>query len=197
MSMRCFIAVELDGPIRATLGRLQDRLRRDLGRDGDALKWVRPENIHLTLKFLGDVDDPLIPQVCNATATVAQQVAPFEFDIANVGCYGSADAARVLWLGITSGHDQLTALAQTLDQATNQLGFPLEARRFAAHLTLARIRNVKAGRAVHQLVADEKPRKLGTQTVDQLTVFQSVLSRTGPAYTPLHHAPLASKGPKP
>lgn len=191
--MRCFIAVELDDAVQSALGRVQDRFRRDLGQNANSLKWVRPENIHLTLKFLGDVDDPLIPQVCTAVSGVAEQYEPFDFEIANPGCFGSADSARVLWVGIGAGHERLIPLAEAVDAAMNELGFAAEARRFSAHLTLARIRNVNLGRQVHQLVARSKPLRVGIQGVGQLTVFQSELSRAGPCYTAMHHAPLGAK----
>jgi len=191
MSIRCFIAVELDEGIRRGLAKLQSRLGRALGSNESMIKWVRPQNIHLTLKFLGEVDDHFLPDICAAVSEAAQTFAPFDFEVGNCGCFGSAGSARVLWVGIAGGNENLAALAQAVDDNLGVLDFPPERRKFSAHLTLARIRNVKIGRAVRAVVDDLAPFSLGSQNVTELTVFQSELSRSGPTYTALHHAALA------
>ena len=190
MSIRCFVAAELDENIRKQLAQLQDRLRRKLPPDTTSIKWVKPENIHLTLKFLGEVDDNIIPDICSAVSEAVRCFNPFDSEIADCGCFGSSSSARVLWVGINEGQDKLTDLARAVDKALATLDFPRERRKFSGHLTLGRIRSSKSGRLVHDVVQNLEPIQLGTQTISQLTVFQSELTRSGPIYTALHHAPL-------
>lgn len=191
MSIRCFIAVELDEEIKRELAKLQDRLGRALGSDESMIKWVRPENIHLTLKFLGEVDDKLLPDICAAVSEAAGTFGAFDFEVGNCGCFGSGGSARILWVGITGGNEKLAALAKAVDDNLGVLDFPPERRKFSAHLTLARIRNVKVGRAVREVVDKLDGFTLGSQDVTELTVFQSELRRSGPIYTAVHHGPLS------
>ena len=190
MSIRCFIAVELDAGVRRELGVLQDRLSGRLAGDDKAIKWVRPELIHLTIKFLGDVEDSRIDGVCRAAAAAASEVEPFEFGIADVGCFPPDRPARVVWAGVTDQTQMLGALHQAIDANLTEIGFAPDGRKFSPHLTLARIKNAKLGRQVQDLIVALKPVTLQGQAVDTITVMTSELSRTGPAYTPLHHARL-------
>ena len=192
MSIRCFVAAELDETIRKQIAQLQDRLRRKLPPDTTSLKWVKPENIHLTLKFLGEVDDNLIDDICTAVSETTRRFDSFDFEIADCGCFGSSSSARVLWVGVKEANDKLAELARAVDKALATLRFPRERRKFGGHLTLARIRSSKSGRLVRDVVQNLEPISLGSQNVSQLTVFQSDLTRSGPIYTPLHHAPLGS-----
>jgi len=190
MSIRCFIAIELDEAVRKELGRLQDRLRRRFDVLDTSVNWVRPENIHLTLKFLGDVQDNVIADICSAVSMAVVGTVPFDFEFANCGCFPPSGSARVLWTGITDGSKELQSLQTALENHLGMLGFPPEGRKFTPHLTLARIKNAKIGRTVQDAVKDIEPFVLARQNVWALTVFQSELTRTGPVYTALHHAKL-------
>ncbi|MCK5269950.1 MAG: RNA 2',3'-cyclic phosphodiesterase [Sedimentisphaerales bacterium] len=190
MSIRCFIAIELDEGIRGELGRLQDRLRRRLQVNDKAVKWVRPENVHLTLKFLGEVADRVIPDICSAVSEAAGEIAPFTFEVTDCGCFPRSGAARVLWVGVKQGKETLLQLQEMVELYLAEIGFPPEERRFSAHLTLGRIKNTEAGRLVHDAVAELEPIRLGCRDVSEITVFQSELTQSGPIYTPLHHGKL-------
>ena len=191
MSIRCFIAVELEEAIQRELGRLQQRLRRKLSPNAK-VRWVKTDRIHLTLKFLGEVDDAVINQVCSAASEAAAQVEPFDFEIGNCGCYGSPASARVLWVGVTAGQESLDKLHRAVDKQLALAGFPPERRRFSAHLTLGRIKDSKTGRSVRALIDQLEPVTIGAQGVTELTVFQSELIPEGPVYTALHHGALKS-----
>ncbi|MFC1782162.1 RNA 2',3'-cyclic phosphodiesterase [Planctomycetota bacterium] len=189
MSIRCFIAIELNDAIQRKLGRLQNRLGGKLHHP-PGITWVKPDHMHLTLKFLGDVDDTVINDVCSAASEAAAQVVPFEFELGSVGCFGSAASTRVIWVGVTTGLSHLEKLHQSVDKQLAQIGFPPERRKFSPHLTLARVRNVKVGSAVRPAVDKLEPISFSAQNVSEITVFQSDLSSGGPVHTPLHHAPL-------
>jgi 2'-5' RNA ligase len=182
--MRCFIAIDIGEAIRKALGRLQDEMRGKADiKKGDA-KWVNPENIHLTLKFLGEIKDEQVVDICNITGDVASRHESFELDIESVGHFGGK-SARVLWVGTGQNIDKLLQLQQDLEQQLDLAGWPRENREFSGHLTLCRIRNTRAGIKLAQLAQQYKDFKLGTALADSVSVYQSQLTPQGPVYTVL------------
>ena len=182
--MRCFIAIDIDDQIRKGLSNLQDELRRKVDiRKGD-VKWLRPETTHLTLKFLGEINDQQVVDVCNITKDVASRHKRFELDVESVGCFGGR-SARVLWIGTGQGSDRLLRLQEDLEQQLDVAGWPKEARKFSAHLTLCRIRNSKAGVKLTQVSGQYQDYELGTMPANTVTVYQSELTPQGPIYTTL------------
>ncbi len=182
--MRCFIAVNIGEEIRKALGELQAEMqaKADVGK-GD-VKWVRPGSMHLTLKFLGEIKDQQLVEVCNITAEVASRHKSFELDVASVGHFGGR-SARVLWVGCGLGNDKLLHLQKDLEQQLAAAGWPEEKRQFTGHLTLCRVRNSKAGVKLAQLTDSYKEYDLGTVLADSLTVYESQLRPAGPIYTAL------------
>jgi 2'-5' RNA ligase len=188
--MRCFIAIDINDQIRAGLNNLQDELRSEVDiRKGD-VKWVRPEITHLTLKFLGEIKDEQVVEVCNITRDVAGRHKRFELDIETVGHFGGR-SARVLWIGTGRGTDKLLRLREDLEQQLESAGWPREAREFSAHLTLCRIRNSKAGVKLAQISRHYRDRKLGAMPAKEIVVYQSELAPDGPIYTALADYALA------
>ncbi len=182
--MRCFIAIDIDDHIRKGLSNLQDELRKKVDiRKGD-VKWVRPEITHLTLKFLGEIKDEQVVEVCNVTKDIASRHRKFELDVESVGHFGGR-SARVLWIGTGRGSDNLLQLQEDLEQQLDLAGWPKEGRKFAAHLTLCRIRNSKAGIRLAQISGQYQDYKLGTMPAHEVSVYQSELTPEGPIYTTL------------
>jgi len=182
--MRCFIAIDIPEDIRADLADLQKELggRVDIHK-GD-VKWVEPEGMHLTLKFLGEVPDNQVAEVCNITKDVAARHPAFDFDVKEVGAFGGR-SARVLWVGAGLHSPELLQLQQDLEEQLAQAGWPKEGRQFSAHLTLCRIRNSKAGEKLGKLTEQYKDFDLGTIRGDSLCVYESQLKPEGPIYTRL------------
>jgi len=161
---------------------LQQQLANDTDIKKGDVKWVKPELIHLTLKFLGETRDESAVSLCNIVKAVAGRHNSFELDIESVGCFGGK-AARVLWLGTGSGSDSLLQLQKDIEKQLAEDGWPEETRAFAGHLTLCRIRNSKAGIKLAKISENYKDFKLGTISADSLSVYQSQLTPTGPVYT--------------
>jgi 2'-5' RNA ligase len=182
--MRCFIAIDIPEDIRADLADLQKELagRVDI-RKGD-VKWVEPEGMHLTLKFLGEVPDNQVAEVCNVVKDVAARYPAFEFDVKEVGSFGGR-SARVLWVGAGLDCPQLLQLQADLEEQLEQAGWPKEGRQFSAHLTLCRIRNSKAGEKLAQLTSEYKDFDLATVRAESVCVYESQLRPEGPLYTRL------------
>lgn len=190
MSHRLFVAIELDKGAVKGLERFCDRLQTEYELDDRAIKWVKASSMHLTLKFLGDVDDREIPSVCNTLNQVVSQFDPFEFEIANCGCFPPKGAARIVWVGINKGQEDLKALAEAIDMACNEIGFTLENKPYRAHLTLARIKQAKLGFEAREAIEKVEPFSLANQSVGQVVLIDSTRSRNGPEYTSMHHATL-------
>ena len=182
--MRCFIAIDIDNEIRKGLAGLLDELRSKADvRKGD-VKWVEPESIHLTLKFLGEVNDSQLADVCNIVKDVASRHKGFTLEVKTVGCFGGK-SARVLWVGAGEDCLELLELQEELEEQLALAGWPKEAREFSAHLTLCRIRNAKAGIKLAQMAEQYKDFELGTLAADSVCVYQSKLTPNGPIYTVL------------
>jgi len=182
--MRVFIAVDINEQVKAAIKQLQKRLMDATSTGSKDIAWVRPDAMHLTLKFLGEINDNLLVGVCNAVKEVSEEHKGFDLDIENVGSFGGK-SARVLWVGFGAGSDQITTIAQDIEQRLEKIGFSREARLFTAHLTLCRIKSFKAGVELTNLVEDYKGFKAGTVFIDSIRIYQSQLTPQGPVYTVL------------
>ena len=182
--MRCFIAIDTDERIKKALSDLQQQLANGAGIKRSDVKWVRPEAMHLTLKFLGEIKDESVVSVCNIVKDAAARHKNFELNIESVGYFGGR-SARVLWVGTGQGSDSLCRLQKDIDKQLALAGWPEENRKFAGHLTLCRIRNPKAGLELAKISEDYKDFKLGTISADSVSVYQSQLTPKGPVYTVL------------
>jgi len=180
--MRCFIAIDIDEKIRTAIDNLQQDLAGAVDIKKGDVKWVKPQRMHLTLKFLGEVKDKRIIDVCRAVEEVVGRHAGFELDIKNVGYFGGK-SARVLWAGTGDGSDNLGRLQKDIEKQLALAGWDEEKREFAGHLTLCRVRNSKAGVKLAQISEDYKDLRLGTIRADSVSVYQSQLKPAGPVYT--------------
>mgnify|MGYP001182129787 CR=1 FL=1 len=186
--MRCFIAIELPEAIRSRLRGLQDHLNGL----SPIVRWTRPEQIHLTIKFLGEVPDDRIAQVCSTTVEVAAAHAAFRLQVRGAGCFPPYGNPRVLWAGLHEPPDNLLRLHRDLDAALARLGYPPENRAFSPHLTIGRVREGRSAHGVRPAV--QACAAFGTEpfAVTELIVFQSILrGGQSPVYVPLARAPLA------
>src|SRR4051812_23168447 len=133
--VRTFIAVAIDKTIRDRVVTLQETL----GRAGADVKWVEPENLHVTLLFLGEVEDRTLPVVCRSVAEVAAGLPPFEMTVEGAGCFPSARRPKTLWVGVGDGRQELVALHDALEPPLLDLGcYRREERHYTPHLTLGR-----------------------------------------------------------
>lgn len=188
--MRAFVAIELDDPIRRRLAGAQQRL---LGA-GSGVKWVRPENVHLTLKFLGEAADDAIGAIVRALGEAAGGVEPFAARVIGLGAFPPRGVPRVVWAGIIEPTGSLLALQQRVERALEPLGFPPETRAFAAHATLGRVKKPHGARRLQQAVGDLADEDFGRQRVAAVALFRSDLSPAGPTYTALARVPLGKGG---
>jgi 2'-5' RNA ligase len=180
--MRCFIAIDLDEKIKKALTDLQQQLQDSANIKKGDIKWVSPENIHLTLRFLGEVEDTKVASVCNIVKDAASRHKSFELNIESVGHFGGRSPS-VLWVGTSDRSNNLHRLQKDIEQQLASAGWPQEKRDFTGHLTLCRIRNPATGLKLVQMSEDYKDLKLGTMSADSVSVYKSQLTPKGPIYT--------------
>jgi 2'-5' RNA ligase len=185
MEMRCFIAIELDERIRKGLSELAERLRRAGRWPGGAIKWVEPGQIHLTLKFFGEIEQADVGKAILAMDQTASEYRAFDVTAEGTGCFGRP--ARVIWAGMKESAE-LKAVQMDLERRLTAAGFAPDDKEFSAHLTLARVKNPAAARDVHKVVEANGGVRLGTFRVDAITLFQSELQPSGPVYSVVHHS---------
>ena len=180
--MRVFIAIDIDKVIKDDLADLQRQMLGKVDiRQGDA-KWVNPKDMHLTLKFLGEIDDKQLVDVCKITEEVAGRQKRFDIEIGGVGFFGG-QSARVLWVGAGKESENLLKLQDDLETQLAFAGWPEENRKFEGHLTLCRIKNAKAGFKLAQLSKEFKDYRLDIMPVEEVCIYQSELTPKGPVYT--------------
>jgi 2'-5' RNA ligase len=179
--MRLFIGVELDERVKTRAVQIADALREKLGRRVTA-RWIAPDNLHITLWFIGDVADDRAAAVISAVnATFATR--RFDLEVSGAGAFPAHGAPRVFWIGVGEGQESMKALYEELAARLQPLGFERERRAYSAHLTLARVKDctVREVRTVLREIDSEA----GRCQIGGVTVFRSRLSPKGANYEPL------------
>ena len=187
-AIRTFVAIDIPSPARKVIAAVQ---RRFLPLDLKA-SWVRPENIHLTLKFLGNINPDRVPEVADALASAASSSQPFTLSLGEPGLFPEKGTPRVLWVGLADGESRLEKLHKEVDAALHGIGFEYEARPFSPHLTIARIKSLKNVRALKEEVTAENNIEKVSFEVTQIVLIKSQLSPAGSQYTVLEELPLGS-----
>ena len=187
-SWRLFCAVELSPEVRA---RLEDhilRLRKEI--PDAAASWSRVENIHLTLKFVGNVAVDQVPAISAAASRATQGISSFQISVGNTGVFPRPSRAQVLWIGVSDPTGQLSALQQRLENECAAEGFPKEERAYQPHLTIARIRKPEGARRLAEAHLQMQFAPGGVE-LKELIVFRSELSSKGSKYSVISQHRLA------
>lgn len=183
--MRAFIAVKLPGNPK-----LREIISR-LGTMGRAVKPVAGDNLHVTLKFLGDIAPEQTAEISRVVQSVAEPVAPFEVRLVGLGAFPHARRPSVIWAGLQNA-EPLCRLAESLEAELEPVGFAPEKRPFHAHLTLARVKS-RPPEDLAVLLDEHSETEFGVASIESVELFQSELQRDGPRYTVLASAELAGE----
>ncbi len=181
--IRSFIAIELPDELRLGLVQLEARLK-----SGKApwVKWVDPNSIHLTLKFLGNIASDRTGEITRAMEEAAQETSPFHLEVKDLGVFPNLKRVQVAWVGISGEVDKLGRLQQGIESNLARLGFAPESRLFTPHLTLARLHNrasLDERQRFGQLIADTKFEANYTIKVGAISLMRSQLTREGAIYS--------------
>ncbi|MEK6598961.1 MAG: RNA 2',3'-cyclic phosphodiesterase [Deltaproteobacteria bacterium] len=188
-TIRTFIAIELPAKIIDGLKEIQDELK-----DGtNKVTWVKPENIHLTIKFLGDIEADKIDSIVGLLEGAAAKSRSFDISAKGVGCFPTIDNPRVLWVGIEEGNVNMAALYNNIEDALSAIGFAKEERPFKPHLTLGRIKFLKDKKGLKERIERFKDITLGQYMVDSICLFQSRLTPEGAVHIKLEKIELTHK----
>jgi len=181
--VRSFIAIELPDEVKLGLVKLQAQLK--LGKQ-PAVKWVDPNSIHLTLKFLGNVPVDKIGDITGVIEKAAQEISPFHLEVKDLGVFPNLRRVQVVWVGISGQVDRLCQLQQRIESNLAPLGFAPESRPFTPHLTLARVRDrasLDERQRFGQLIANTKFETAFTLEVEAISLMRSQLTREGAIYS--------------
>lgn len=187
--MRTFIAIELPKELKHLLARLQDQLKASCA----DVKWVAPLNIHLTLKFLGEIDDKKLDGVIRILEETAKERQPFYIRLSSVGAFPKIDFPRVIWVGIDKGDEETKHIAKVLEQKLAKIGISKETRPFSSHITIGRLRSsLNRERLAKNLniLADNFDKQNVEFSVNKITLFKSTLTPQGPIYEVIEEANL-------
>jgi 2'-5' RNA ligase len=185
-TVRAFIAVALPDALLRQLAGLQHRLEERVPQR--SVRWVRPEGVHLTLKFLGDTPTEKLPGIEQALAVVARNAPACAFTVGEVGCFPNTRRPRVVWVGVQEPTGRLAALQDAIEEVMVPFGYEPEGRGFTPHLTLGRVRRkISRGDAarVGEVVAATEVGQLAEVAADRFELIRSVLKSSGAEYTTL------------
>ncbi len=183
---RSFFAIELSAEIATGVRRIQGALQER----ATGVRWVRPEGIHLTLKFLGEVEPDRIETIVHKAEEIIQGVGSFAVEIRGGGGFPTAQNPRVIWIGVEDHSGMLKQLQARLEAGMAELGFTQERRGYAPHLTVGRLRSGKGSKTVAQALDALSASDLGNMEVREVILFRSHLKPTGAEYTKLGSFPL-------
>lgn len=184
--MRCFIAIELSEAVKSTLSGIEE----DLKKSKADVRWVKPDNVHLTLKFFGNIEEKKTEKIIEIMEGICNQYASFTIEIKGMGTFPNIKSPRVLWVGI-EGNDTLKTLQEEIENKMESIGFEREDRAFTAHLTLGRFRSsIEKEGLLKAVKLHEKDTFVGSINVQSLSLIRSDLHPEGARYTKIIDIPL-------
>lgn len=185
---RLFTAIDLAKPMRQRALELIEQLRPS----GQGIKWATEAQMHITLKFLGEVPDERVEQVQSVVASAAREFEPFEIEVAGVGAFPGLKRPNILWLGVREGADSLDKLFRVIQRPLVKLRVPREERRYTPHLTLGRLKHgLRATQEFGEALQAYGDYSAGVSLVSEVVLYESQLLPSGPLYHPIIRAPLA------
>lgn len=181
--LRLFWAINLPEDIKAKISNIQDRLKES----GSDAKWVERQNLHITVKFLGEAEPGMVGEIAGAVSEKLRGYGEFRLVLEGLGFFPAAANPRVLWAGLKGDVKILKEIAGAVDQCMSGLGYPQEGRKFSPHLTLARVRSSRNLEDLVKRVGEEESsvNALGGFRALSVDLMQSNLGRQGPAYSVL------------
>ena len=177
--MRSFIALKLTQETRASLAALVDRIRGEAGR----ITWVNPDNLHLTLKFLGMVPHSKLEEINRALKLIANESVPFGFSVESLGCFPNVRNPRVIWAGLHGNLPALNDLQSKIDKSMEWLGFERERKGFKPHITLGRVKGIVNPGYLEEEMHQARDEFFGEEWVDRFYLMKSDLKPSGAVYS--------------
>jgi 2'-5' RNA ligase len=185
-TIRAFLAIDPPSEVLRGIAEIQGVLKSNIR---GSISWVRPEGIHLTLKFFGNIGREDLPSISEIAKVHAASTPPLNLHVQGLGVFPGPRRPRVLWIGMGGDTERLIVLQKTIDQGLEACGFRKEERPFRAHLTLARIKSPQGLAGIERMLAESGAKGAGTFEARSLTLFKSDLTPKGAIYTVLGNFP--------
>jgi 2'-5' RNA ligase len=185
--LRAFLAIDLPGSLRPVLSRVQDELKKS----GADVKWVPVGNVHITLKFFGQISEAQVEPIVEAAGRIARNQAPFSLKVTQAGAFPTVNNPRVVWLGVSGDLAVMGSFYRKLEEAFAGLGFPPEGRLFTPHLTLGRVKSPRGRVDLSRRLTGLSPVESESFQISEVILYRSNLSPQGATYSPLKIIPLA------
>jgi 2'-5' RNA ligase len=180
-TIRAFISIEIPQEVRGKISLIQEQLKTV----ETPVSWVRPQSIHLTLKFLGNISEDRIPDIKNCMSTAADGIVPFTVNVRGTGVFPNLNYPRVIWLGLEDKTDSLFRLQKGIDGCLSKIGFEAEERGFTPHLTVGRIKSLRGKNQLIRTIHIYRDIEAGKIVVDKINLMRSQLNPAGAIYAVL------------
>jgi len=185
--IRCFIALDLPEEIKRQLGYIIEELQKSLA----DVKWVKQENLHLTLKFLGEQDEKKVKKVKEILELLSSQQRSYALALGSLGGFPKLEYPRVIWIGLSKGEKETLEIAEELENQISKLGIPKEKRAFSSHITLGRVRSGLNREKLIRAIKDfSLPQEKLNFSAEEIVLYKSTLTPQGPFYEAIHKASL-------
>jgi 2'-5' RNA ligase len=191
-TIRTFIALNLDLAAVRAVAQAQRQLRDRCSEAGIEVRWVPPQNMHVTIRFLGQVTEPMVGAIKDVLEPAARSFPQFEIDAEGLGAFPDLERARVVWAGLRCESGELERLYRTVSELLEETGFAAEKRPFKSHVTIGRIKSGRSPGLAACLEADS-PQEYGTSTIRDLICYRSDLQPKGADYHSLWRLPLLGR----
>ncbi len=186
---RLFVALELSNQQKSEISAFQGTIKQYM----DGVRWVKPEALHLTLKFLGETEESCIEEIAAALDEIAASMNPFDVIYGESGVFPSPRKARVIWVGLREGNEAVRDLASRVDRALNRIGFEPEKRSYTPHLTIGRVKKSLPEKVVHRYLEQGNTFTTAGYTIKSAVLYESKLSPRGATYVVRHRADFSSR----
>lgn len=183
MAMRVFISIEIDSEIKKKLSEYMSMLKRT----GADVKWISPENIHLTLKFIGNIEKDSLIDLNKIINDAVSCTGPFSISIGNIGAFPSLKKPRVVFVCVQEKGNDLLQIYEKLNKGVERLGIVKESKKYVGHITLGRVKSQKNISKLKEMLNSERECCFGFEKVTSLSLIQSKLTPTGPIYKRLNN----------
>ena len=177
--IRTFIAINLNSEIKNAISKTVEQASRIM----PGIKWICDEDLHITLKFLGDVEENRIVEINDAISEALTNLPQFEISLAEIGAFPSSHRANIIWIGIDSGKDVLINLVGSIDNCLRKLGFMPENKLFSAHITIGRVKDPSKHRIIEEAFSSLEVNLPCSQMVESIDIMRSKLTSTGSIYS--------------
>ncbi len=182
--IRLFYALNLTDEVKNVIGNFIDEHKKSI----DFVRWIKPDNIHLTLRFLGDTDTDKLDFLKKVADSLVLDFKKKEFSIEGVGCFPNLRRPRVIWFGITDGSDYIRSLNKSLNRRLSDVGMSEDVRFFKPHITVGRTKSIFLSDCFKNVLINNKNRHFADSELESLSLYKSILTRQGSVYKELHRS---------